>query len=116
MLKTIAVQVHNMDAMVAFYAEAFGAEFRPVDTMGLASQFGRVDDLLLKFVPLRQTADFDGFPSHQLGFEVDDVDAVIELATAHGGRAEGEVRRDGDAVQGALRDPDGNTLEVYSRG
>ncbi|MDJ0974647.1 MAG: VOC family protein [Planctomycetota bacterium] len=114
MLTSVAVQVHDMERMTAFYAEAFGAVFEPVDTMGLASQFGRVGDLLLKFVPLRAAADFEGFPSHQLGFRVDDVDRVVALATKHGGRLEGELVREAGRVQGALRDPDGNTLEVVS--
>lgn len=114
MLTTIAVQVHHMDAMVAFYAEAFGFRFRPAATGGLASQFGRRGALTLKFVPLRDAPDFDGYPSHQLGFSVENVDAVLALAERHGGRREGEVIRSGGSVHAAVRDPDGNTLEIYA--
>lgn len=53
-------------------------------------------------------------PVHQLGFRVPDVKAVIALATQHGGRQEGEMIRDGDKIQAAIRDPDGNTIELYS--
>lgn len=104
-----------MDAMVDFYSEAFGARFRAVDTMGLASQFGDLGDLTLKLVPLRDGVDFEGYPSHQLGFEVADVETVIAIANRHGGRQEGEILRDGDRVHGAVRDPDGNTIELYAR-
>jgi len=112
-LTTVALRVHRMEAMVAFYEEAFGARFREVDTSGLRSQFGRVAGITLKLVPLRDAVEFDEFPSHQLGFEVPDVEAVIALAVKHGGRQEGELTRDGDTVHASVRDPDGNTIELY---
>lgn len=114
LLTTIAIQVHDLQAMTEFYAAAFGAEFRPVTTMGLDSQFGRVGAIELKLVPLRAAPDFEGYPSHQLGFAVDDVERVIGLATKHGGRQEGEIRTEGGRVHAAVRDPDGNTLELYA--
>ncbi|MEM7247383.1 MAG: VOC family protein [Acidobacteriota bacterium] len=113
--RTVAIQACRMDAMVAFYTEAFGARFRPVDTFGLASQFGELPGgCELKLVPLREAVDFEGFPSHQLGFDVADVRAVIALAERHGGRQEGELREEGGRLHGAVRDPDGNTVELYS--
>ena len=102
-----------MEAMTAFYSEAFGAKFRAVNTGGLASQFGEAAGLTLKFVPIREAADFTGFPIHQPGFNVPDVEAVIAIARKHGGRQEGEVIREGNSVQAAVRDPDGNTIELY---
>ncbi len=88
-LSTVAIRVHRMDAMAAFYTEAFGAQFREVDTFGLASQFGEVGGITLKLVPLRKRVDFEEYPSHQLGFGVPDVEAVIALAIKHGGRQGG---------------------------
>ncbi|MEM7586413.1 MAG: VOC family protein [Acidobacteriota bacterium] len=112
-LTTVAMRVHKMAEMVAFYEEAFGMGFREVDTSGLRSRFGRVGGITLKLVPLRDSVDFEGYGSHQLGFEVADVEAVIAIAIRHGGRQEGELRRDGDRLHGSVRDPDGNTLELY---
>lgn len=103
-----------MDAMVAFYTEAFGAAFSEVDTFGLKSMFGNVAGVTLKFVPLRNEVDFEDYSSHQLGFVVDDVEHIIELAGKHGGRQEGETLRDGDSLHAAVRDPDGNSIELYS--
>ncbi len=114
-LTTVAIRVHHMAKMVTFYEEAFDAQFREVDTSGLRSQFGEVGGITLKLVPLRRSADFEGYPSHQLGFEVDDVEAVIAIAIRHGGRQEGSISRDGNRIHGSVRDPDGNTLEIYSR-
>jgi catechol 2,3-dioxygenase-like lactoylglutathione lyase family enzyme len=42
------------------------------------------------------------------------VEAVIALAIKHGGRQEGRVIRTESQIQAALRDPDGNTIELYS--
>ena len=113
-ISSIAFRVHNMDAMLAFYSEAFGVEFREVDTYGIRSQFGDVNGITLKFVPIREGADFKNFPIHQPGFVVPDVEAVIAIALKHGGRQEGQILRGEGKVQAAVRDPDGNTIELYS--
>jgi catechol 2,3-dioxygenase-like lactoylglutathione lyase family enzyme len=113
-LSSIAFRVHNMQAMLNFYSEAFQVQFREVDTYGIRSQFGEMDGITLKFVPIRDDADFKGFPVHQPGFVVADVEAVIALALKHGGRQEGQTIRSGGKVQAAVRDPDGNTIELYS--
>ncbi len=112
-LATIAVRVHHLDAMVAFYSEAFGVTFREVDARGVRSMFGELDGRTLKLVPIRATTDFEGYPSHQLGFEVADVPRVIRLAEQHGGRREGPVLEADGRVHAAVRDPDGNTIELY---
>ena len=112
-LTTLAFRVRNMDAMVRFYSEAFGAQFREVDTYGIKSQFGTAGGLTLKFVPIRDSADFVNFPIHQPGFAVTDVRAVVALATRHGGRQEGGFEEQEGRLHAAIRDPDGNTIELY---
>jgi len=113
-ITSVALRVHNLDAMLSFYIEAFQVQFREVDTYGIRSQFGEVDGITLKFVPIRENADFDGYPVHQLGFTVPNLEAVIALALQYGGRKEGGVIRSGGKLQAAVRDPDGNTIELYS--
>ena len=114
-LDSIAVRVHHMDAMVRFYEELFGVHFEPVDTFGLASQFGQLDGRTLKFVPLRAGPDFEEYPSHQLGLVVADVRATRARAVELGGRLEGDLLEQDGRTHGAVRDPDGNTLELYER-
>jgi catechol 2,3-dioxygenase-like lactoylglutathione lyase family enzyme len=99
--------------MVAFYSEAFGVRFREVDARGVRSRFGELANVTLKFVPIRQAADFEAFPIHQLGFEVRDVERVVAIAARHGGRVQDAQIRDGGRVHAAIRDPDGNTIELY---
>jgi len=113
-ISSIAFRVHNLEAMMKFYSEAFGVQFHEVDTYGIRSQFGEVDGITLKFVPIRDEADFKGFPVHQPGFIVADVEAVIALALKHGGRQDGQTIQVDGKTQAAVRDPDGNTIELYS--
>jgi predicted enzyme related to lactoylglutathione lyase len=112
-LSSIAIRVANMDAMLAFYSEAFHVRFREVDTYGIRSQFGEMNGITLKFVPIRDETDFIGYPIHQPGFVVPDVEAVIALALKHGGRQEGRTIQVSGKTQAAIRDPDGNTIELY---
>jgi catechol 2,3-dioxygenase-like lactoylglutathione lyase family enzyme len=113
-LSSVALRIANMDAMLKFYSQAFGVKFHEVDTYGIRSQFGDLDGIILKFVPIRDEADFENYPVHQLGLVVSDVVAVIALALQHGGREEGKLVRNGTKLEGAVRDPDGNTIELYS--
>jgi catechol 2,3-dioxygenase-like lactoylglutathione lyase family enzyme len=114
-LSTVAIRVHRLDAMVAFYSQAFGFEFQPQMTRGIQSQFGQLGAFTLKLVPLRDSVEFEDFPSHQLGFEVASVDCVLALAEQYGGRQEGSFLEQEGRRQGAVRDPDGNTVEIYER-
>lgn len=114
-ITTVALRVHHLDAMVAFYTEAFGASFREVDTFGIKSRFGDVGGITLKLVPIRESSDFVDFPTHQIGVEVEDVASVIALAEKHGGRQEGDTVTIEGRVSAAVRDPDGNTIELYQR-
>lgn len=110
---SIAIQVHDMEAMLAFYQRAFGFEFRAVRTGPFDSQFAEREGLTLKLVPMRAAKDFESFPIHQLGFAVDDVEATVALAQELGGQPLGEVVfRDGRATDAAVRDPDGNSIEL----
>jgi predicted enzyme related to lactoylglutathione lyase len=115
-ISSIAFRVYNMDAMVAFYSAAFQVQFREVDTYGISSQFGKIDGITLKFVPIRESDDFTGFPVHQPGFAVPEVEAVVAIALKHGGQKEGQIIRVDGKTQAAVRDPDGNTIELYSEG
>ena len=112
-LGSIAYLVHRFDAMSEFYSEAFGITFREVDTFGITSRFGEWNGLTIKLVPLRQETEFVEFPDLQLGVWVDSIERVTALAQKYGGRPEGEVREEADGLHAAVRDPDGNTIELY---
>jgi catechol 2,3-dioxygenase-like lactoylglutathione lyase family enzyme len=112
-LTTVAIRVHRMEAMVSFYRDAFGLRFREVETGPIRSQFGERDGLTLKLVPIRDSVDFENFPVHQLGFEVADIEAVLAIVRKYGGRVHDAPQRDQGRMTASLRDPDGNTVEIY---
>lgn len=113
-ISSIAFRVCKVEAMLNFYSEAFQVQFHEVDTYGIRSHFGEMNGITLKFVPIRDEADFEEFPVHQPGFVVANVEAVVAIALKHGGRQEGQIIRSNGKLQAAVRDPDGNTIELYS--
>lgn len=112
-LTSVAIRAHHLQAMADFYTRAFGFTFRAVNVGGLRCLFGELEHVTLKLVPLRSGTDFEAFPMHQLGFQVDDVAGVLEIAQACGGQQHGEIVRSGGRAQAAVRDPDGNPIELY---
>ena len=114
-LTTLAFRAHHMPEMEAFYAEAFGFTFRDEVTGTIRSRFGSAGELTIKLVPIRNATDFVGFPVHQPGFDVPDVERVIAIARKHGGALLHAPTRDGAVVTASVRDPDGNTVELYQR-
>lgn len=115
-VSSVAIRVFQLDAMRAFYTRAFDITFHPVETGSVTSLFGQLGDITIKLVPIRNETDFENFGEVQLGVEVPDVRAVIDLAEEYGGRQEGSISRGGGRVHGAVRDPDGNSIELYAKG
>ena len=113
-LRSISVEVHDLDRATTFWRGALGVEFREVVTRGRNGMFGTLPDgVTLKLV--QSDAGADTLRSrHVLGVAVADVDAVVELAEELGGRRVGEILRNHGRVHARVRDPDGNELELYS--
>jgi predicted enzyme related to lactoylglutathione lyase len=113
-LASIAIRVYRTQAMVSFYSEAFGLFFREVETGSVRSQFADMGSVTLKFVPIRQEIDFEGHPVHQMGFTVEDLERTMSLAVKYGGAVGDEPIRQKGHRHASIRDPDGNTIELYS--
>ena len=117
-LSSVAIKCHDLEAQRRFYEALSGSAFSEVDVgvPGMRCLFGRGWGLTLKLVSGREGQDFEGYPVHQLGLRVDDIEAIVKAAELAGGRREGELARDdaGRVVAGCVRDPDGNTLELES--
>jgi catechol 2,3-dioxygenase-like lactoylglutathione lyase family enzyme len=111
---SLAIRIANVESMVDFYTEAFHIQFQEVGTYGIKSYFGELNGITLKFVPIRDEADFKVYPIHQPGFVVPDVQAVIDIVQKYGGRQEGRTLRVDGKLQAAIRDPDGNMIELYT--
>ena len=112
-LASVALRVADLEAMTAFYRDALGVVFADADAHGQPYRTGRLGDVEFKLVPIRDAPDFEGFLVTQLGFEVEDIEAVLTRAVENGGRRMGPAERAGDRLHAAFRDPDGNTVELY---
>lgn len=112
-VRSVAIRVHDAAAMEEFYSALFGITFRDVRTGSITSRFGHLGEMTLKFVPIRMSRDTTGYPVHQLGIAVEEIAALIPLVRMHGGRMESTPITTSDGVHAAVRDPDGNTIELY---
>ena len=115
-LSGITLAAHQHDAMRAFYAALFGEEWEEVE---LAPGI-RILRLTLAGLTIQLcAASVAGVPAadfrHQLRFTVADLGAAIETGLAHGGQLHSEPVTTEDLRFAALRDPDGNTLELEER-
>ena len=111
-ITSAALRVHNLEAMLGFYSQAFGITFHKVETSGVTSHLGDLDGITIKLVPIRESANFVDFPEVQFGMMVPDIAAVVAVADSYGGRQEGSLLVKKDLLHGAIRDPDGNTIEL----
>lgn len=109
---SVALRTFRMEAMLAFYHEAFGFAFEARQIGPLEAQFGRLHGFTLKLVPLSNAQERDERPSHQLGFWVPDPEAVLALSEKYGGGAFGPERVHDGKRHLAVLDPDGNPIEV----
>ncbi|MCA8979793.1 MAG: SAM-dependent methyltransferase [Planctomycetes bacterium] len=112
-LRRIALRAHHVESLAEFYSAVFGMRFESSKTSGMPCFVGRLGDVVLQLVPLRDASDFEGFPLHQLGFDVQDVDEAVQSVLELGGRLEEEVVRKDDRAHACVRDPDGNTIELF---
>lgn len=112
----ISLRACKVAEMTSFYMATFDAEFRAQESGGLNCLVADLGHVQLKLVPLRDETNFDGYPLHQLGFEVPDVEDAVSTALRWGGRLESEVVRANGRLHACVRDPDGNTIELFSDG
>ena len=114
-LRSISIEVHDMDRMARFWSEAIGVDLKEVVTRGRGAWFGTLyDGTTLKLMDAsdRSVRDRDIIV---LGLAVPDVDGVVEFARELGGELVGEVLRHDGRCHARVRDPDGNLLELYTR-
>ena len=115
-LSGLTLAVHNFAAMRDFYAALLGLTWEETQ---LAARVvilqGELAGLTLQLCPASvagvAAADF----RHQLRFTVPDLDAALAAGIANGGEQYGELQETESSRLIALRDPDGNTLELEAK-
>jgi predicted enzyme related to lactoylglutathione lyase len=112
-LDRITIAVGEPSRMVAFYGRLFQAEFRAIDCGEFQLYRGEIaPGLELQFCPKAVAGITATQNIHQLRFVVPELERYLALAVLAGGQVLGEVTVQGGRRCGAVRDPDGNSLEL----
>src|SRR5205823_2793339 len=109
-LKRITLATTDTAAMAAFYNHIFGAELSPIAAYGTTLYKGSLGAVELLLCPNEIAAVIAEQNRHQLRFEVEDIDSLIQRVLEAGGTVDGEIAVDSHTgVRSvAVRDPDGN--------
>ena len=101
----VAIAVHDLDAAVAFYAAAFGAEVdhrEVVDSDGVEEALVKVADSYIQLTtatrddsPIAKFLERKGEGLHHVGYRVDDCSAALASMVAAGATALDETPRPG---------------------
>ena len=105
----------NVPAMTRFYNEVFAAGLRPSPVGGVTMQLGTLAGLELLLCP-NEVAKVDAaLNRHMLRIVVGDVADVVERVRRSGGTVDGPPAIVEGRRLAAVRDPDGNTIELVER-
>ncbi|MGE0433673.1 MAG: sigma-70 family RNA polymerase sigma factor [Planctomycetota bacterium] len=114
-LTRIVFSSNNPPAMAAFYTALLGAQLEEQDWGGMKVATGKMCGVDVLIVPAEMSGVKADANRHQLGFTVDDLRKRLADGLAAGGTMdEGwEVQPTPTGLSVALRDPDGNSIEMF---
>ena len=101
----VAIAVHDLEAAVEYYADAFGAEVEHRETVesdGVEEALIKVADSYIQLItptrddsPIAKALEKRGEGLHHIGYRVDDCAQALEAMVAAGARPLDEVPRPG---------------------
>lgn len=109
----LTIATTSTQAMIAFYNAVFDAHLEPVPDSPLYA--GKLSDLELVFCPNTIVGIKADKNRIQFRLIVDDIESIVQLAEANGGRAYGERTADHTQLAWGIHDPDGNSIELLQR-
>jgi len=113
-LARITVATTRMSAMVRFYNDVFHARMKEVDVGGVTMQLGNVAGIEILLCPNDVSKVKADLNRHMLRVRVGDFDAALKRVRGSGGTVDATpVLMSGERVV-AVRDPDGNTIELVT--
>lgn len=111
-LECITIAAADVERTAGFYEQVLGAQFQAVDLDGFALRVGQVAGLRLQVCP-KELAGISATENLcQLRFVVPSLERCRTAAVAAGGGLLGEVVSQGGRTIGAVRDPDGSSVEL----
>ena len=112
MIDKVTIATGDTPKMAAFYAAVFGAELSPLEAMGTTIWVGALGGVELLLCPKIVAGITARENTIQLRIVVADVPGAVAAAQQHGGCSLGDVFVHEGRAMGAIRDPDGNSIEV----
>lgn len=113
-LARVTVATTRMTAMMRFYNEVFHARMKEVDIGGVTMQMGQVAGVELLLCPNDVSQVKADLNRHMLRVRVGDFDDVLKRVRGNGGTVDAApVMMSGERIV-AIRDPDGNTIELVT--
>jgi predicted enzyme related to lactoylglutathione lyase len=115
MIDKLTIAVVSMDTMKSFYSAVLNLDFEPVELGGHDLQTGIVDGLEILLCPRSLAGVVAETNTVQVRFLVPDVEAAFVAGVGAAGSVLNEPFMTSGLWQAALRDPDGNSLELKQR-
>jgi predicted enzyme related to lactoylglutathione lyase len=113
-LARITVATMRMSAMVRFYNDVFHARMKEVEIGGVTMHLGYIAGVELLLCPNDVSKVKADLNRHMLRLRVGDFDAALKRVQGSGGTVDAApVLMSGERVV-AVRDPDGNTIELVT--
>ena len=116
-LVRIVLAARDTGACARFYTALLGVEFTAAPMGDLQFFDGRLGALAIRIFPASVAGIEAKDNRHQLGFRVPDLRGALARALAAGGTMDPgwEVQTLPNGLTVALRDPDGNSIELFQR-
>lgn len=111
-ISKVTIAVRSMSSMVPFYSKVLGLEFSEIPLDGF-SLFTCIHEGVQVLLCPRDIAGITAEENTiQLEFEIKNLDEKVALAKKFRGSVISDIQEDDQCKTVALRDPDGNSLEL----
>jgi predicted enzyme related to lactoylglutathione lyase len=108
----ITIAVENVVPTTDFYSKTFDIDLQEIDCGNFSMYVGMMADIQLLFCPKAIAGVTANESTIQLRFVVADIECTITSCIESGGEVIDELHIENKTKTVALRDPDGNSIEV----
>ncbi len=111
---SISIAAENFDAMLAFYSKGLDIPLKKEDAGEFEYYKGRIGNIDFSLIPNSIAKVKAKENRHQITFRVTSLKQVLSNLVGFGGKIETDAVDEGDRLAVHVRDPDGNSLEIFS--
>jgi len=111
----ITIAIEKIIETIVFYKETFNLDLNEIDCGDFEMFVGKLDNIQILFCPKNIAGITATENTVQLRFVVEDIDIVMEKGLQFGGSKLNEIKEQNGVKTSALRDPDGNSIEIIQK-